>query len=128
MFGDQFVDTLVAAAAVTKGTVVVQSGTSGRNPMGGPATGGSSGTALVGIAVNEPANAGEHLSVAKFGRVRAVAGGAVAAGVRVTSNSVARITAAASGDIIVGYSVDAALANGDTFEVFVNTSQDKVAG
>lgn len=126
MFGFQpITQTLVAASAVTKGQVVVRSGTTGREQYGGPAINGSSGTVLAGIAVNEPA-AGEALSVVQLGRVRAIAGGAVSQGVRVTANSVGRVTAAASGDVYIGIANEAAAANGDTFEVLVNVSGDRV--
>lgn len=127
MFGDQPITfTLVANAAVTeRGTVVVQSGTSGRSMRGATATSAASGFMLVGVALNEPA-AGEALSVAGFGLVRCVAGGAVAQGVRVTTNSVGRLTAAVSGDHFVGYAREAANANGDTFECFIAALGDRM--
>lgn len=126
MFGDQPITfTVISNGSITKGHVVSVSGTSGRSQLGVVATSAASGAYLGGIALADTLS-GDNLGVAAIGLVRAVAGGAVAIGVRVTTNSIGRVTAAASGDHVVGISREAALANGDTFEVLVAAIGERV--
>lgn len=124
MFGDKPVTfTLVAQTVIGYGTVVQQSGTSGREQLGWQAT--SINQVLAGVAMAD-VNTGDQVGVCLVGRARCVAGAAVTQGVRVTTNSVGRLVAAASGSPYIGMALEAAAANGDTFECLINVSGDKV--
>ena len=119
-FGDQPINfTLVAAVATPRNHIVQVSGAN----FGGLAT--SKTQALVGIAMNEPANAGEHLSVCPLGRAEVYCNSAVTLGARITSGASGRAIPAGSGDVIIGYALEAA-SPGDLFTALINASNDKM--
>lgn len=121
MFGDQPLNfTMTAAGAIPRYAVVQGSGTA----TVGLATADTQN--LLGIAQSEAAAAGEFVSICPLGRSRAVAGAAVSAYARITSNGSGRVVAAASGDVIIGYALEAAGADGDSIQVMLNAAMDKV--
>lgn len=120
MYGDQPINfTLISGTAIPRYHVVVATGTN----YAAMAT--SKVGVLVGIAQNEPA-ANEHVTVCPTGRSRAIAGGAVSLGARVTTSTSGRVVAAASGDVILGYALEAAGADGDNIQVMVGALNDKM--
>lgn len=122
MFGFQPINfTLVAAGAIPIYHVVQASGAN----YGGLATAATQ--ALVGIAQQAPAAAGEFVSVCGLGDSRAYAGGTISLGARVTSSSSGRVIAAASGDVFIGYAAEAGAA-GDLIKVRVVANMDKMVG
>jgi len=126
MFQDKAITyTFVAGNAINYGTVVQQSGTSGREVLAWQAT--SINQTLAGIAMAE-ISSGDQVGVCVIGIARAVAGAAVTAGARVTVNSVGRLVAATSGQVFIGRAMTSAGANGDTFEVLVNNAGDAILG
>lgn len=126
MFGDKpLTYTFVAGNGINYGTVVQQSGTTGREVLGWQAT--SINQTLAGIAMAE-ISSGDQVGVCILGIARAVAGASVTAGARVTVNSVGRVVAATSGQAFIGKAMTSAGANGDTFEVFVNAVGDSILG
>jgi len=124
MFGDKPIQyTLIANGAIVYGTVVAQSGTSGRERLGFLPTAATQ--ALVGIAMQD-ANSGDQVGVCGVGLARCVAGAAVSQNARVTTNSSGRVVGTTtSGDTVIGTAREAALANGDTFECLINVSGDR---
>lgn len=123
MFGDQPLNfTLVAAGAVPRYHIV--QGTSGTN-MGGLATAVTQ--ALVGVSQNDPAAAGEHLSIAPLGRSRITVGASLGAFARLTTTASGRATFAASGNVVIGYALEAAAADGDVIEAMIFAAGDKTS-
>src|SRR5262245_33051402 len=121
MFGDQPLNfTRVAAVSMPQQYLIVQASGTG---YGGLAT--SKTQVLIGVSQNLPSS-GEFLGVCPLGRSRIVAGAAVTAGSRITSNGSGRAIAAGSGDSIIGVMIDAAAADGDTVEAWINMSGDKM--
>ena len=76
-------------------------------------------TAL-GLLQNKP-QSGEHASVAMSGKMKGVAGAAIAAGARFKATTSGFLITVTSGDgTAVGKNTGAAVASGDTFECFAN--------
>lgn len=76
---------------------------------------------VVGILQNDPGAAGHPATIAYAGASKAVAGAAIAAGARVTSDANgAVITAATAGDAVIGVALAAAAAAGDIIPVLIN--------
>ena len=72
-----------------------------------------------GIIKNKPKN-GDHVTVAYAGEIKYIAGGAVAAGARLTVATSGYFTSAASGDYIVGRNGPAAVTSGSVGRGFFN--------
>jgi hypothetical protein len=70
--------------------------------------------------------AGDHITVCPFGLSRVIAGGAISLDARLTCNASARADAAGSGDIIIGYAWQAALADGDIITAWIAANGDKM--
>ena len=79
----------------------------------------NSGDEACGIIQNKPQSA-EHVTVAYAGEIKFIAGGAVAAGARVTVATSGYFTAAASGDYIVGRNGPDAVTSGSIGRGFFN--------
>jgi hypothetical protein len=76
----------------------------------------------VGVLQNKPTAAGRVATVAYAGISKCVAGAAIAAGARVTSDANGNaITAATAGDPVIGFAVTGA-ASGDVFPVLLTQS------
>jgi len=72
----------------------------------------------VGILANKPAAADRAASVAISGRYKARAGAAIASyGIPLASNASGRLVIATSGNIVVGYNVETAAADGNIISV-----------
>ena len=80
----------------------------------------TAGAGGIGILQNEPAASGRSAQVAISGRVKALAGAVVAAGVKVTNDATGRIVTAQGDDEVLGESVIAGAAAGDVMEVVVS--------
>ena len=80
---------------------------------------------IVGVVQNAPL-ANEFAGICPFGDSQVIAGGAISYGARITCNSIGRATAAGSGDTIVGFAREAAVANGDNIKAFIIAAQDKM--
>jgi hypothetical protein len=75
---------------------------------------------VVGVLQNKPSAAGQAATVAVHGVSKAVAGGAITAGARVTADASGNAIAAASaGDAVLGVALTGA-ASGDVFPVLIN--------
>lgn len=105
-------------------TITVQSGadhSGGGSQFKAVAIGGTiaaANTAAVGILQNNP-KSGEHMTVAYMGRMKAYAGGAIAAGAAVKVTTSGYLVAVASGDGAVGKATLAAN-SGSIFEFIGN--------
>lgn len=120
MFADQPINfTLTAAGAISRYHLVQGSGSN----TGGLATAVTQ--ALVGVAQNDPAAAGEAVTVCPLGKSRVYAGGTIAVGDRLTTNASGRAVACTSGSVYFGYALEGAAA-GDLFTAMVNASLDKM--
>ena len=76
----------------------------------------------VGVLQNKPTAAGRIATVAHAGITKCVAGAAITAGVRVTSDANGNaIAAATAGDAVIGFAVTGA-ASGDVFPVLLTQS------
>lgn len=114
--------TLVAGNAVPKYHIVAASGSSGATGMGWLAA--SLGTVLVGVA-QAAVIANDHMSVCGLGFSRLVAGSSVALGARITASASGRAVTCGSGSVSIGYALEAASADGDTFEAFIMAAQQR---
>jgi hypothetical protein len=121
MYGFQPVNLSFTSITDVKAYHIVQS--SGGKQYAGLATGDT----LVLVGVNQAdVLAGDNIGVCPFGVSRIVAGAAITAGVRITSNASGRAVAAGSGDVVIGYAREAAAADGDTIEAFILAINDKM--
>ena len=72
----------------------------------------------VGILANAPSAAGRAASVVVAGAFKARAGAAIASyGIPLSSNTSGRVATATSGDIVIGYNIETASADGDIISV-----------
>lgn len=126
MYGDQQLNlTAVAAADIPEQYIIVQgSGTSGRDHVAGLATAKTQ--TLIGVAQNKPL-AGEALTVCPLGKSRVRAGGVVAAYGRITSDASGRAIATGSGDVCIGYALEAA-SSGDLIEALIFADLGRTIG
>jgi hypothetical protein len=75
---------------------------------------------VVGVLQNKPAAAGRDATVAYAGVTKAVAGGSITAGARVTADANGAVVAAASaGDAVLGVALTGA-SSGDIISVLIN--------
>ncbi len=81
------------------------------NPGAGP-------DAVIGILQNNP-NSGQAATIGYFGETKAVAGGSVTLGVDVTANTSGRVTAAVSGDYMIGMALEAAANDGENIRILL---------
>lgn len=81
---------------------------------------------LLGVVQSVQSATGQHQSICPFGQSKVVAGGVIALGARITCSTSGRAAAAASGDTIVGYAMEAAAADGDVITAFVTAFNDKM--
>lgn len=75
---------------------------------------------VVGILLNKPAAVGRAATVVTRGEIKACAGAAITAGDFVTTNGSGRLTAARSGDMVLGRAITAGPADGQYFRLNVD--------
>jgi hypothetical protein len=83
------------------------------------ATNADSSTGIFGVLQNKPANL-EAATVAVFGETKIVAGGAITAGVMITTTASGRATAATSGQMVIGRALVAAASDGDVIRALIH--------
>jgi hypothetical protein len=72
---------------------------------------------VIGV-VQSGAAIGATVGCVKFGETKAIASGVIGSGVRVCPDSAGRIKAAVTGDMVCGFSLEAAGADGDEISIF----------
>lgn len=77
---------------------------------------------LVGVLLNKP-NSGQAATIAWLGEVPVIAGGAVTVNAAITTNSAGRAADAASGDIMIGFALQAAGADGEQIRALIGLPQ-----
>jgi ribosomal protein S8E len=83
------------------------------------ATNAASSTGIFGVIQNKPASL-EAATVAVFGETKIVAGGAITAGVMITTNASGRATAATSGQMVLGRAMVAAASDGEVIRALIH--------
>jgi len=97
--------TSISGAAISQFTFVAGPASDGQiDPCG-------AGARACGVALNAAAAAGQAVTVAYDGRVTVKAAGTITRGAAVASDASGEAVAAASGDVILGYALEAAVDN-----------------
>lgn len=122
MFGDQPINFTVTAAGAVPKYHVVQGSVNGYAGLATAVT-----QALIGVSQNDPAAAGEFMTVAPLGKSRVTAGASLAAYARLTTTASGRVTFAASGNVVIGWALEGATADGDIIPAMLFASVDRTA-
>ena len=101
--GVRIQETFIANTALAQYRVVALTG----GKVGYPAAK----AAIVGVTQIDVPAADRAVTVAKYGRVKLVATGAIAAGADLTAAADGKVATAAAGDVVIGKALEAAVAN-----------------
>ena len=102
---------LAAADLRTKQYVFMRAAAAGTVNQSSQGNGNSPAT-LIGVLANKP-NSGQAATIIYGGEYKVIAGGAITVNRWITSNGSGKAAAAVSGDNVIGFALEAAVADGD---------------